>query len=136
MLLSEFGLTAVSHTLTGGEKQDMPLIQNQTKGGQPPARYYVGKLKRKLPMAAIDVLKIKAPELLKCDCSYCNPRDLDDRHKRLLHFATKRKEEVDKINSGYDFKQEIDETVKKYGKKLYPVINIGYLQRWTSAIRK
>ena len=136
MLLSEFGLTAVSHTLTGGEKQDMPLTQNQTKGGRVPTRYYVSKLKRKFPMAAIDVLKIKAPELLKCDCNYCSPRDLNDRHKLLLHFATKRKEEVDKINSGYDFKQEIDETVKEYGKKLFPAINMGYLQRWTSALHK
>jgi len=136
MLLSEFGLTAVSHTLTGGEKQDMPLIQSQTKGGQPPARYYVSKLKRKLAMAAIDVLKLKTPELLNCKCDYCNPKDLNDRPKRLLHFATKRKEELDRINSGYDFKQEIDETIKEYGKKLFPAINIGYLQRWISALRK
>lgn len=54
----------------------------------------------------------------------------------LCHgFATKRKEEVDKINSGFDFKQEIDETVKEYGKKLFPAINVGYLQRWISALR-
>lgn len=136
MLLSEVGLAGLSHTLTGGEKQDIQLTQKEVKGGRVFTRYYVSKLKRKLPEASIDVLKIKAPELLKCECNYCNPRDLNDRYKRLLHFATKRKEEVDKINSGYDFKQEIDETVKEYGKKLFPAINIGYLQRWISALRK
>lgn len=128
LLIKEGNIEAIVH---GADSGDRLRITSPGFGRRQYSRYYVNAFKKRYSGAELDYIQKNTPELLKCDCGYCD--DIQVRESQVNHYLASRAKEVEEYNNGKDLLTEIKETYDKYT-KYSGVLGIDHLQRWISAI--
>jgi hypothetical protein len=93
VLLARYGLIGSSHGIGFGEHRD--YIELPTSGA-PPARYYVPRLHKYVPVDIAQVLWLQFPQLVACECEECHesaPASLDY-HALMRHSVRARSREI------------------------------------------
>lgn len=93
VLLARHGLTGSSHGIGFGEYRDWVELPSS---GAPPARYYVPKLHRYIGVDIAELIWLKQPDLIDCDCQECDglsPSDMDY-HGLMQHSVRVRSVEI------------------------------------------
>jgi len=130
LLLKDRKLDAIVHGVDTGDRLK---IASGGFGKRQFFRYYVPPLKKRFSPTEIDYLKKNAPELMNCDCGYCNKENLS-RNDLMSHYIICRSREVNQFNKEFDHLGTLKETFKKYSEPLKYVINLGYIERWIKAV--
>jgi hypothetical protein len=93
VLLARYGLAGSSHGIGFGEHRDYIELPSS---GAPPARYYVPRLHKYIPVDVAQLLWLQFPTLVACECEECSgtaPASLDY-HALMRHSVRARNREI------------------------------------------
>ncbi|MFH0860075.1 MAG: hypothetical protein V1921_02645 [Candidatus Altiarchaeota archaeon] len=124
LLLPNVNIHAIVH---GADSGDRLRRASPGFGQRQYSRFYVPGLKNRFSGSELDYIKKNAPELMKCDCGYCNNQD--EREAQINHYLAARSKEVKEYNKKADLIGDLKQVLVK-NKKLQQVIKIDYLDRW------
>lgn len=147
VLLARYGLVGSSHGIGFGEHRD--YVELPTSGA-PPARYYVPRLHKYVPVDIAQILWLQFPQLMACECEECRtnaPASLDY-HALMRHSVRARSREiaewatlptsdvVDRLGRDFaDFQEAVSRLVAPLNVTKRADDMYGHLQMWAGILQ-